>query len=240
MSYNTVYYIPLNTQFYSDKSFNPIIRQTELVDKSYSYTSCPVFNHYNNRTFIVSSPIDLSFSVKRTTNSTNNELCVNIDVDNVEYYKDLLYATSDDLKSPLPVFQLKIPRFLFWTYENDMWFNFLDHPMTSYSNNLIAVSGWFNLSNYTRSSSFAFTMVDESKPVIIKKGDPLHRLSFIYPNLNDGIVLKEEKDPEKIEKINQSYEEGRLRIMDENPLWKRRLFSKTNSKSKCPVGFLFK
>ena len=76
--------------------------------------------------------------------------------------------------------------------------------------------------------------------VIIKKGDPIHRLSFIYPNLDDGIILKEEKDPEKIEKINQSYEEGRLRIMEENPLWKRRLFSKTNSKSKCHVGFLFK
>ena len=239
MSYNTVYYIPLNTQFYSDKSFNPIIRQTELVDKSYPYTSCPVFNHYNNRTFIVSSPIDLSFSVKRTTNSTNNELCVNIDVDNVEYYKDLLYATSDDLKSPLPVFQLKIPRFLFWTYENDMWFNFLDHPMTSYSNNLIAVSGWFNLSNYTRSSSFAFTMVDESKPVIIKKGDPLHRLSFIYPNLNDGIVLKEEKDPEKIAEIKGFYKQKSKsrRIMRS---WERKLFSKTNSKSKCPIGFLFK
>ena len=121
-----------------------------------------------------------------------------------------------------------------------MWFNFLDHPMTSYSNNLIAVGGWFNLSNWTRTSSFAFTMVDESKPVIIKKGDPICRLSFIHPNLDDGIILKEEKDPKKITKINQSYEEGRLRITNENPLWKRSLFSKTNSKSKCPVGFLFK
>ncbi len=234
MPYNTVYYIPFNTEFYSDKSFNPIIRQTELVDKSYVYTSCPVFNHYNNRTFVVSSPIDFSFSVKRTINSTNNELCVNIDVDNVDH-KGLLYTNSDHLESPLPVFQLKIPRFLFWTYENDMWFNFFDHPMTSYSNNLISVNGWFNLSNWTRVSSFAFTMVDESKPVIIKKGDPLHRLSFIYPNLDDGIVLKEEKDPEKIAEIKRSYDQKcELRS------WKRTLFSKTNSKSKCPVGFLFK
>ena len=82
-------------------------------------------------------------------------------------------------------------------------------------------------------------MVDESKPVIIKKGDPIHRLSFIYPNLDEGIVLKEEKDPEKITKVMQSYEKERLTFKD-NPSWKRRLFSKTNSKSKCPVGFLFK
>ena len=242
MPYKTVYYTPFNTECYSDRSFNPIIRQTELIDKTYAYTKCPVFNHQSNRTFIVSSPIDFSFSIKRTKyiiNSTNTELCANIDVDN-EDYKNLLQCPPDHLESPLPVFQLKVPKFLLWTYEDDVWFNFLDHPMTSYSNNLIAVNGWFNLSNWTSVSSFAFTMVDESKPVIIKKGDPIHRISFIYPNLDDGIILKEEKDPKKIAKINQSYEEGRLRIMDENPLWKRRLFSKTNSKSKCPVGFLFK
>ena len=234
MSHKTVYYTTLNTKFYSDKSFNLIIRQTELVDKSYVYASCPVFNHYNKRTFVVSSPIDFSFSVKRTFNSTNNELNVNIDSDNIDY-ESILYADSDHLKSPLPVFQLIIPRFLFWTYENDMWLNFLDHPMTSYSNNLIAVGGWFNLSNWTRNTSFGFTMVDETKPVIIKKGDPLHRLSFIYPNLDDEIALKEEKDPEKIAEIKRSYDQN-----DELRSWERILFSKTNSKSKCPIGFLFK
>jgi len=242
MPYKTVYYTPCNTNFYPDKSSNIIIRQTELVDKSYAYTSCPVFNHYNNRTFVVLSPIDFSFSIERKKyiiNSTRNELYANINIDNVDY-KDLLVCPSDHLESPLPVFQLKIPKFLFWTYEDDVWFNFFDHPMTSYSNNLIAVNGWFNLSNWTSVSSFAFTMVDESKPVIIKKGDPIHRLSFIYPNLDDGIILKEEKDPEKIMKIDESYYEKQTNFKEKNPLWKRRLFSKTNSKSKCPVGFLFK
>ena len=241
MPYKTVYYTLFNTEFYSDRSFNPIIRQTELIDETYAYTKCPVFNHQSNRTFIVSSPIDFSFSIKRIKhiiNSTNTKLYANINVDN-EDYRNLLQCPSDHLESPLPVFQLTIPKFLFWTYEDDLWFNFFDHPMTSYSNNLIAVNGWFNLSNWTSVTSFAFTMVDESKPVIIKKGDPIHRLSFIYPNLDEGIVLKEEKDPEKITKVMQSYEKERLTFKD-NPSWKRRLFSKTNSKSKCPVGFLFK
>mgnify|MGYP003317056706 FL=1 len=76
MSYKTVYYTPFNTEFYSDRSFNPIIRQTELIDKTYAYTKCPVFNHQSNRTFIVLSPIDFSFSIKRTKyviNSTNTK-----------------------------------------------------------------------------------------------------------------------------------------------------------------------
>ena len=235
----TVYYTPFNTEWYSDKSFNPIIRQTELIDKTYSYTNCPVFNHQSNRTFVISSPIDFSFSIKRTINSTNNELIVDINIDN-PLQKDFLQYTLEDFASPLPVFQLKIPKFLFWTYEDDVWLNLFDHPITSYSNNLIAVGGWFNLSNWTRTSSFAFTVIDEDKPITIKKGDPICRLSFIYPNLNEGIILKEEKDPEKIMKVDEIYCEKQSTFREKNPLWKRRLFSKTNSKTKCPVGFLFK
>ena len=238
MSHKTVYYADV----YQNSASNPIIRQNELIDKSYVYTTCPVFNHYSNRSFVVSSPIDFSFSIKRTINSTNNELIVDINIDNVDY-KDLLVCPSDHLTSPLPVFQLKFPKFLFWTYDDDVWFNFLDHPMTSYKNNLIAVNGWFNLSNWTRVSSFAFTMVDESKPVTIKKGDPLHRISFIYPNLDDRVVLKQERDPKVISKIFESYSEKQdkfLDMKDEDQSWISRLFSKTNSKNKCPVGFLFK
>lgn len=238
MSHKTVYYADV----YQNSSSNPIIRQNELIDKSYVYTTCPVFNHYSNRSFVVSSPIDFSFNIKRTINSTNNELIVDINIDNVDY-KDLLVCPSDHLTSPLPVFQLKFPKFLFWTYDDDVWFNFLDHPMTSYENNLIAVNGWFNLSNWTRVSSFAFTMVDESKPVTIKKGDPLHRISFIYPNLDDRVVLKQERDPKVISKIFESYSEKQdkfLDMKDEDQSWISRLFSKTNSKNKCPVGFLFK
>tara|TARA_B100001093_G_C26482560_1_gene865489 strand:+ start:51 stop:749 length:699 start_codon:yes stop_codon:yes gene_type:complete len=232
MTHKTVYYADV----YQNGSSNLIIKQNELIDKSYVYTTCPVFNHYSNRTFVVSSPIDFFLSIERKKNHTN------INVGDINH-RDLLLCPPDHLVSPLPVFQLKFPKFLFWTYDDDVWFNFLDHPMTSYKNNLIAVNGWFNLSNWTRVSSFAFTMVDESKPVTIKKGDPLHRISFIYPNLDDGIVLKQEKDPKIISKIVESYSEKHdkfLDIKDEDSSWISRLFSKTNSKNKCPVGFLFK
>jgi|TARA_Y100000114_G_scaffold146901_1_gene158099 hypothetical protein len=242
----TVYYTPYNTEWYSDKSFNPIIRQTELIDKTYSYANCPVFNHQSNRTFVLLSPIDFSFSIKKIEYTINpigfdsiTKIFPKINIHN-PLQRDFLQYTLEDLESPLPVFQLKIPKFLFWTYEDDVWLNLFDHPITSYSNNLIAVGGWFNLSNWTRTSSFAFTVIDEDKPITIKKGDPICRLSFIYPNLNEGIILKEEKDREKIMKIEESYHEKQTNFREKNPLWKRKLFSKTNSKSKCPVGFLFK
>ena len=68
-----------------------------------------------------------------------------------------------------------------------------DHPMTSYSNNFIAVGGWWNLSNWSRSISLGMTIVDETNPVVIKKGDPLFRISFYSNNMDDTFTLKEEK-----------------------------------------------
>ena len=52
------------------------------------------------------------------------------------------------INSPMPVFQLYIPKFLFWTHDDDVWIEQNDHPMTSLNNNIVGVPAWFNLSNW--------------------------------------------------------------------------------------------
>ena len=84
------------------------------------------------------------------------------------------------INSPMPVFQLYIPKFLFWTHDDDVWIEQNDHPMTSLNNNIVGVPAWFYLSNWSRTLSVAFTLVNERKPVIIRKGDPLFRISFYF------------------------------------------------------------
>jgi len=82
------------------------------------------------------------------------------------------------------------------------------------------------------------TVVDETKPVVIKKGDPVCKIRFYSPNLDDGIVLKEEKNPKVIEKLKTRYaKKQRVGWGDKN--WKGKLFSETTKESKCPVSFLF-
>ena len=98
MSYKTVYYTPYNIECYSDKSFKPIIRQTELIDKTYTYTNCPVFNHQSNRTFVLLSPIDFSFSIKRIKyiiNSTNTKICATINV--IILFKEIFYSITPNI-----------------------------------------------------------------------------------------------------------------------------------------------
>ena len=199
-----------------------LIPQSNLIDSGYAQTKCPVHNHKQSRTFVVTSPIDFSLSIDRSNNKIS---CSR---------PELLEYDDEHINSPKPVFQLVFPKFLFYTEDDNIWFEFNDHPMTALKNNFIAISGWFNLSNWSRASSTAITLVDEKRCVIIEKGDPLFRVSFYPPNLDDSIILKKETNTEV---VNQ-WVEAHSKKSEED--WRPRLFSKTKTESKCPFSFLFK
>ena len=203
-----------------------LIPQSDLIDSRYVQNKCPVYNHKQSRTFVATSPIDFSLSIDRSNNKIS---CSR---------PELLEYDDDHINSPKPVFQLVFPKFLFYTEDDNIWFEFNDHPMTALKNNFIAVGGWFNLSNWSRNLSLAITLVDERKPVIIKKGDPLFRVSFYPSDLNNGINLSQEKDPTKIDYAWDEYIKKQT-IGQQNKTWKPKLFSETG-KSKCPFSFLFK
>tara|TARA_R100001224_G_scaffold107715_1_gene83300 strand:- start:36 stop:734 length:699 start_codon:yes stop_codon:yes gene_type:complete len=202
----------------------------ERLDDEYVHSKCPVVHHKNNRIFVAHSPVNFEAKVDRTPEG--NKVTTNRE-DLLEYHDNYFTASH-------PVLQLKSPMFLFYTEEDNVWFEFDAHPMTSLTNNFIAVGGWFNLSNWSRASSLALTVVDETKPVIIKKGDPVCKIRF-YPtdNLDNGVVLREQRDPKLIQKIKSVYaKKQQTGWSDKN--WKGKIFSKTEKESKCPVSFLFK
>ena len=199
-----------------------LIPQSDLIDSGYAQTKCPVHNHKQSRTFVATSPIDFSLSIDRSNNKIS---CSR---------PELLEYDDEHINSPKPVIQLVFPKFLFYTEDDNIWFEFNDHPMTALNNNFIAISGWFNLSNWSRTSSTAITLVNEKRCVIIKKGDPLFRVSFYPPNLDDSIILKKETNTEVI----HQWVDAHSKKSEED--WRPRLFSKTKTESKCPFSFLFK
>ena len=214
---------------YADVYFldSKLIKQSDLIDSKYVYQKCPAVSHKNERVFIGTSPIDLDFSIERTPNGPLMQ------IDDVE---KSAYIDIDDehIYSPQPVFQLYVPKFLFWTEDDDIWIEQNDHPMTSLNNNIVAVPAWFNLSNWTRTVSVAFTIVDEHKSVIIKKGDPLFRISFYSNNLNDNFKLSLE---EYCDEYNDIVENHLFQRREEDG-YKPKLFSKTSKTGKCPFSFL--
>ena len=219
------------TIHYADvyKLGSKLVRTSDIIEKGYVYQQCPAFTHKNERTFIGYSPIELVFSIERTSNGPllsikDNSMIQFIDID------------DQHINSPMPVFQLYIPKFLFWTHDDDVWIEQNDHPMTSLNNNIVGVPAWFNLSNWSRTLSVAFTLVNERKPVIIRKGDPLFRISFYSNNLDDDIILKQE---EYSEEYKQSVETDLYARRDVKG-YKHKLFDQTNKVGKCPFSFLFK
>jgi len=199
-----------------------LIPQSDLIDSGYVQNKCPVYNHKQSRTFVATSPIDFTLSIDRSNDKIS---CSR---------PELLEYDDEHIKSPKPVIQLVFPKFLFYTEDDNIWFEFNDHPMTALNNNFIAISGWFNLSNWSRTSSTAITLVDEKRCVIIKKGDPLFRVSFYPPNLDDSIILKKETNTEVV----SQWVDAHSKKSEED--WRHRLFSKTKTESKCPFSFLFK
>jgi len=217
-----IYYVDCNQKLFSDEF---LYRERDLLDDRYVYTQCPVFNHKSNRTFIAVSPIDFTIQINR-----NRDLIV---LGNENYnIREFLHV--DDLMSPHPVMQISFPKFLFWTEEKNVWFEYNDHPITSLNNNFIGIGGWFNISNWPRSTSNAFTVVNPTKPIVIKKGDPMFRVSFYPPNLDAGIILKKIEDPQKVNQILEQYNS----IDRSKTNWKTKLFSKTQIKT-CPFKFLY-
>jgi hypothetical protein len=212
---------------------NPSLeRQINFLDKNFVFSKCPVVNHKLNRTFVCNSTIDFYLNIDKENKKISSD------------NPDLIFFDDEHLISASkPVVQLSFCQFLFWTNEDNIWFEFNDHPMTSYSNNFIAVAGWFNLSNWIRATSLAAVLVDENKPLIIKKGDPLFRITFHSSNLNDGIILKREKNTEKSKKMFSIMEDNQKSHNKESVL--RKLFVNktsisTNKEKKCPFRFLHK
>ena len=155
----------------------------EIETEYHSYQKCPVWKHKTNRTFVVHSPIDFSISVK-------NEQLV---YDMPEFFP-VIISDATELESKHPIIQLKFPLYYFWTDADNLWFEMLDHPMTSLNNNMYIIGGWWNLAGYPRSISVAIKIVNNNNPVIIQQGDPLYRIRFYSDNLNEGFKLIKNDD----------------------------------------------
>lgn len=216
---NKVYYFPLKpNNFAADYNLIPEI---DFETSKQDYHECPVWKHKINRSFVGVSPVDVKFILDLQQDKIFST--------KVEGFSPL-YQPNYDLHSEYVVIQLTFPTYYFWTDTNvsNLWFEMLDHPLTSLKNNFIIIGGWWNLSGYPRSISVAIKVVNKQKNIIIRKGDPLYRIRFYPENLNDGVkLIKSDYLPEEIKNQYIMNKSGDKSSMN------RRLFSR------CPIKTIF-
>lgn len=252
MASRIVNYSHLNEEYYFDLEYD--LKTESFSDhKNYNYSGCPVWKHRFDRTYVGISPVDFKMffdlydSCPRTGRMLEKglihcelngekktiDLCEEIgelsEIANESYETDYFCFFVNDILQKNPVVQFHFLNYYFWTdfSENDIWFEYLDHPLTSLNNNFTTIGGWFNISNYSRSSSLAAKIVDVKKPLVIKKGDPLFRVRFFSDNLNDKFKLVKNKMREGYESIQQEKSES---IRKDKKLMNDVLFGK----SECP------
>lgn len=166
----------------------PLVRETDFEKgetQRYSYQMCPAWNHKASRTFIASSPVDYSFTV----DVANKKVIHHDDTLTKNPESENIFLTLDDAVSPHPIVQVSIPSYIFWCNEPNVWLEYKDHPLTAAYNNFISIGGWFNLSNHPRDSSIGMKVLDDTKPVIVRKNDPVYKMCFHPIDLTREIEL---------------------------------------------------
>jgi hypothetical protein len=155
------------------------------TDKQLLVNQCPAMQAFDNQSFIIKSPVDIrldydTFAKKLTTNAP-------------EGTRSLILTEQPDS----PIIQLAF-YYLFWQDKpSDTQLFLYDPPLYSLKSlpNFYITAGMIPIGQYTRNSSIGIIIKDKTKPVIIKRGQPLATITTLS---SKKIQLKKTPPPQHI------------------------------------------
>lgn len=209
------------------------------TDNNSIYKSCPAWSHKAKRTFLIKSPLDMSFNL-------NESFCIpgtfnivpKLESNNLTQkgFEEIVEFHENWYSSKKITLQLNVPRYVFWTDEKNVWMDLKSSALTPQRCNYRYIGGWFNISDWSRPASFAFDIVDKKQPIVIKRGDILNEVCFYSSNLDDIIVLERSELTEKLHKEI----ENRLSVKSYVKNMSGKLLFNSQPTSKCPFFKIFK
>jgi hypothetical protein len=208
------------------------------ADKKSVYYQCPAWAHKAKRTYIVRCPVDITLKVTPPDDESGEGSIESENLNQIRFDRWIspTFDVENWCRKEKVTLQFNMPKFLFWTEERNVWMEQSPYPLTAVKNNILCLNGWFNLSSWTRSLSFAMDVVDYTKPIVIKRGDPLYQVSFYSKNLDDSYKLVKKEPSEKLLRDIKKRTKAKSyigRIGHDQEMFK-------NQKGKCPVEFLWK
>ena len=224
-----------NVNINSPFSIDGVGFEPELILNTYPknlvYSECPSWKHKASRTFLIRSPVNIGLFV----DVENENISSNLDEWHFDQYISKTFEQEEWSTSERKTIQLSVPRFLFWTNHKNVWVEVRPHYRTAIDNNFIAINAWFNMSSWVRPVHCAFDIIDTSKNVTIRRGDPLMEVCFYSDNLDSGILLKKSEPPDDIlKRIEQNATlKDHIKKFSNNLIFKQQ-------KSKCPFHHLWK
>jgi hypothetical protein len=212
-------------------------------NKKSDFLKCPAFQDFYKNCFLIRSPMDLKITIDK-----QNGRYIKCHNYNQEFYDTFIIPRMQN--EDFPALSIMFP-YLFFSDESVNIEQF--HPFMHNNdllNNIRVVSGKFDISKWCRPLDYAFEIIDENKPIIIKRGDPLYYIRFsTEKNINfirvysHDDIFKYIKDATTNCSFIKSFSPGNTMgknyqiVSDFINSIKKKIFPK---KSKCPFSFLNK
>jgi len=212
-----------------DDVFIPIQKVSELEDhKSYEYYNCPAWKNWSQKTFLFHMQYDIEITIDKNDQTWFTDKNPN-----------MVLSTEGWYTGAEPVIQVA-NSFCMWTKSKNIIFECIPYPRTCIKNNMEVISGNFPISVWERTTSLGFRILDTSKSVQLRRGDPIYYARFHTPSFKDTVVMTKKIPPDEvITKINQHL---LLKNYGKNLSWKTMLNRREQEEklSKCPFSFLYK
>jgi len=218
-------------------------------NKTSNILKCPAFQDYYKNCFIIRSPLDLIITIKKSKDGFKYVATDRYDQEFFDaFIKDRIRDEGNN--NNFPMISL-LYAYLFYSSESVI----LEQMSPSmhkneFLNNTRLICGKFNIGKWIRPLDYAFEIIDDTKPLVIKRGDPLYYIRFLtdkdvnfvkvlhsddlYKNLMQAVQsstrVKQYVPGNTLEK-NYQIAENYIKTINQ------RFFKK---KSKCPFNFLNK
>lgn len=231
-----IYYSPIPDSITSHEDLHiPAKNNKDVFSSENAFSVCPAWNHQNSRTFTVYASSNLHIQFDENNNQVYSNTLTQNEFDNC-------IMLTDNWNSDKCTIQIiRLFTNFYWTSDKNIWISVLPHPLTSLNNNFYHCGAWFNLSNWPRAVNIAAILIDKTKPLVIKRGDPLYNIKFHTNNQNDKFDLIYTKlDIDKFQQADKRNFFVREKRHSEGFDYQKIIFESKNNSSRCPFKFLWK
>jgi hypothetical protein len=141
------------------------------------YLKCPAFQETVKNEFVIHAPFDLNVTINA------DEQTVSTDRFGQEFYDAFVFNRGANSPRPNPYMVTLPPYYCFYS-KDDVSLESRDTSLltSGSSSNVKIIPGGFNISKWIRPIEFAVEVIDSSKPIEMRAGEPLFSIRFITPN----------------------------------------------------------
>jgi hypothetical protein len=155
----------------------PLLGILSIERRDAAYLKCPAFQEVVKNEFVIPAPFDLNITINK------EERAVYTDRFGQNFYDSFISNRGAHSPSSNPYMVTLPPYYVFYS-KDDVSIEVKDVSLmaSGSTSNVKVIPGGFNISKWIRPLEFAVEVVDASKPIAMREGDPLYAIRFITPN----------------------------------------------------------